>query len=79
MELRPGVLLEEAPQIAIDVKNGQTLGAAIESARGEIKSLQQKLAAVRSAPLPQADQIRAAEAFVAKMAATAKPSVAVMR
>jgi hypothetical protein len=81
MELRlpPGAVLEEAPQVAIDVKNGQTLSAAIETARNDIKSLQQKLAAVRSAPLPRADQIRAAEAFVAKMASTAKPTVAVMR
>jgi hypothetical protein len=81
MELRlpPGAVLEEAPQVGIDVKNGQTLSAAIETTRNDIKSLQQKLAAVRSAPLPQADQIRAAETFVAKMAATAKPTVAVMR
>jgi hypothetical protein len=81
MELRlpPGAVLEAAPQIAIEVKNGQTLSAAIETARNEIKSLQQKLAAARSAPLPQADQIRAAEAYVAKMASTAKPTVAVMR
>jgi hypothetical protein len=78
LRLPAGAVLEEAPQIAIDVNNGQT-GAAIETVRNDIKSVQQKMAAVKAAPLPQADQIGAAEAFVAKMASTAKPRVAVMR
>jgi len=76
MELRlpPGAVLEAAPQIAIEAKNGQTLSAAIETARNEIKSLQQKLAAVRSAPLPKADQKNLAAAYVMQLA---KPKITI--
>jgi hypothetical protein len=78
LRLPPGSVLEIAQPADIKL-NGETCFDAIEATRNEIKSLQQKLAAVRSAPLPQADQVGAAEAFVQKLASTAKPSVAVMR
>jgi hypothetical protein len=77
MELR-GVVLESAPAIAIKLKDGQTLVEAIEATRGEIAALNAQLATVRRAPLPAGDQRQLAEAFVARQASMARPSVAVV-
>ena len=71
MELR-GVTLEQAPAVRIEVKDGETLGAAISSAREEIATLRQQLQAVRSAPLPSADQKRLAAEYVQRLQRSGK-------
>jgi hypothetical protein len=78
-ELHPGVVLEIAPPVDAELKPGETLGAAIEALRTGIASTKQHLAAVRSAPLPLADQKRLAAEFIERAARTAKPTVAVVR
>ena len=75
MGLRPSTVLEVVP--AADIKklrDGETWIDAVEATRNEIKSLQQKLAAVRSAPLPKADQKNLAAAYVMQLA---KPKITI--
>jgi hypothetical protein len=79
MQLRPGTVLESAPAIAAELKDGETLVEALAGVRSEIATLQQERGRVAAAPLPLEDQVRSAEAFVAKLALPAKPTVAVMR
>jgi hypothetical protein len=43
----------------IELKNSETLSAAIVAARSEIKAVRDHLSAVRTAPLPPADQMQA--------------------
>jgi hypothetical protein len=71
--------LAMAPVEPIKLKPGETVSAAIRATREEIKSLQQKLAAVKSASLPVADQIRLAERYVAETALVARPQLAIVR
>jgi hypothetical protein len=73
METR-GVTLEEAPAIAITLKPNETLPAAIEAVRSEIKTVCERLGAVKAAPLPRSEQAKAAEAFVVSLALTARPN-----
>src|SRR5262249_15667210 len=52
MELPLNVVLETAPPVDVKLKPTEKLVDVIESTRSEIKALQQRLAAVRTAPLP---------------------------
>jgi hypothetical protein len=79
LRLPPGTVLEVVPAADIKLRDGETLFDAVEATRNQISSLQGQLAVIRAAPLPLPDQFKAAEAFVAKLAATVKPTVGVMR
>jgi hypothetical protein len=81
MQLHPSLTLEPAPAIDhIELKDNETLTSAIATARRQIAELQAQLKVVRSAPLPRADVMKAAEAFVEQRARIARPTtIAVMR
>jgi hypothetical protein len=80
MQLHARTVLEIAPAADnIKLRNGETWIDAIELAQNEITALQGQLRIIRAAPLPVEDQFKAAAAYVAKLAATVKPTVAVMR
>jgi hypothetical protein len=72
-----GVALEVAPSVNIELRNNETLSAAISSARQEIATLRKQLQAVRSAPLPLPDQKQLAVDYVARLVRTGRPTVAV--
>jgi hypothetical protein len=80
MELRlpPGSTLQSA-SAEVRLKNGETVSAAVEATRGEIKTLSQRLGVVKIAPPPLDEQLDRAKEFVARRALLAKPKVAVQR
>jgi hypothetical protein len=65
--------LAPAPAVNVSLEKGETLAAALTAVRSEIQAIHQHLAAVRAAPLPLADQQQLAEAYVARLVATAAP------
>jgi hypothetical protein len=77
-ELPPDVVLEEAPSQHVELGPHDTLTSALVAVRGEISTLRAKLQAVKSAPLPVADQKELAAEFVVRLAQTARPSVNVV-
>jgi hypothetical protein len=79
MQLHARNVLEVVPPADIKLRDGETFFDAIDATRNQISSLQGQLAVIRAAPLPLPDQFKAAAAYVAKLAATVKPTVAVMR
>jgi hypothetical protein len=74
-----GDALEPSPTVSISVKNGETLNEALNNIREEVRSLQQQLVAVRSAPLPKEDQKKACVAYVAQLMRTARPTIGFVR
>jgi hypothetical protein len=58
-----------AQPVELELKNGVSLPAAIESARNDIRAVQQELAKVRSAVLPRKNQEAAVSAYLARLAA----------
>ena len=79
LRLRPGEVIRpvSAPPARLD--KGQTAAEAIGKLRVEMLSLAQELAKVRHAPLPIADQVAAAEQYVAQRGATNGPRIGVAR
>jgi hypothetical protein len=78
MESR-GVTFAPAPEVEIKLKNGETVASAIEGVRAETKTLRDRLAVVKAAPLPAAEQMTAAQEFVTRRALTAQPKILVQR
>jgi hypothetical protein len=75
LKLPPGTTLQPAPRADIKRKNGQTLPEAITDVRGKISELNQQMIAVRSAPMRKSSQREAVIAYVASLAARAKPRI----
>jgi hypothetical protein len=72
--------LQLAPAVdGIKLKRDETLHDALTKVREQITALHQHIAAVKSSPLPLADQEQIAEAYVVKLLAAARPAVAIMR
>jgi hypothetical protein len=65
--------LAPAPHINVELQPNELLSTAIANVRNEIQVLHQHLAAVKVAPLPLEDQQQLAEAYVARLVATAGP------
>jgi hypothetical protein len=74
MQLPAGTALEPMAISNVELKDSETLQQALDRLRAEIQALSHHLSAVKMAPLPRADQIKAAEVFVAKMASAARPT-----
>src|SRR5262245_40828995 len=64
LNLPPGIVLEMAPAVEVGLKPGEKLVDVIEAVRTEIAGLRAKLAAVKAAPLPQADVVSLIEGYV---------------
>ena len=80
LRLRPGETLEMAPAPQLrPLRAGETGSARVRAVREEIKTGRERLAAAKAAPLPLADQLKAAEAFIAAKAMIAKPRIAIVR
>jgi hypothetical protein len=76
-ERRP---LQLAPAVdGIRLKRDETLHDALSRVREQIAAMQQHIAAVKSSPLPLADQEQLCEAYVVRQLAAARPAVAVLR
>jgi hypothetical protein len=78
MELK-GVTLELAPAVKLELKNSETLDSALNTARAEVKSLHQKLQALRTAPLLLDDRKNLAMEYVATLIYQARPTVSFVR
>jgi hypothetical protein len=78
LRLRPGEFVKSVTVHATLAK-GQTAAEAIGKLRVEMLALAQDLAKVRHAPLPIADQVAAAEKYVAQRAAYSGPRIGVQR
>jgi hypothetical protein len=78
MQLPASAALDPVQAASIKLKPGETLNAAIEAVRAEIKGLQAQIAVVKAAPLPTADQKALAEQYVVSLMRQAAPSVAVV-
>src|SRR5262249_12426297 len=57
------------------LKPGDSLSAAIATVRGEIAGVQRELAAVRAAPLKRSSQQEAINAYLARLAQSARPRI----
>jgi hypothetical protein len=72
--------LQLAPAFdGVKLKRDETLHDALTKVRGQITALHQHIAAIKSSPLPLADQEQLCEAFVVRQLAAARPTVAVLR
>ena len=78
LRLRPGEVLREAP-VAAELRKGETPAEAIGRLRVEMLRIAQELAKTRSASLPVADQIAAAEEFISRKSLVGKPKVSIVR
>jgi hypothetical protein len=77
-QLKPGTVLEMAPTTDVQLKNGETVSGLISAIRTQVASTRAHLNAVRTSPLPQADQLQLAETFVLRQAQLAWPNVAIV-
>jgi hypothetical protein len=78
LRLHPGEALRPV-KTAATLKKGETAAEAVGKLRLEMFSISQELAKLRMAPLPAADQIALAEAYVARKAMVAAPKVVIQR
>jgi hypothetical protein len=79
-ELRLGPGQRLAPvTVAAKLAKGETAAERVGALRIEMLSIQQELAKVRRAPLPIAEQVKAAEEFIARRALLATPRIVVQR
>jgi hypothetical protein len=78
LRLRPGEAIKSVTMVA-KLPQGQTPAEAIGKLRVEMLAIAQELAKVRHAPLPVADQIAAAEKYVAQRGAVNGPRINVVR
>jgi hypothetical protein len=72
-------LVQLAPAVELELKNGETLDSKLNAVRSEIKKLQQELRQVRFAPLPVADQKELAMKFVAGLVNAGRPTISFQR
>jgi hypothetical protein len=73
-----GTVLEMAPPVTVELRSGQTVSAAIEAARGEVKAVRERLDATKRAGLPRDDLKKLAESYVLQLALQARPRIAVV-
>jgi hypothetical protein len=78
LRLRPGEVLAPVT-VPVTLAKGETAAQAVGKLRVEMLQLQQELAKVRTAPLPIADLIRAAEEYVARRGGVTGPRISVVR
>jgi hypothetical protein len=78
LRLPPGSYIRPVT-VAAKLDKGQTVAEAIGKLRVEMLSIAQDLHRIRHAPLPIADQIEAAELYVAQRGAFNGPRIAVVR
>jgi hypothetical protein len=78
LRLRPGEVIKSVT-MAAKLPQGQTAAEAIGKLRVEMLAIAQELAKVRHAPLPVADQVAAAEKYVAQRGAVNGPRISVVR
>jgi hypothetical protein len=78
LRLPPGSYIKPVT-VAAKIEKGQTAAEPIGKLRVEMLAITQELARVRHAPLPVADQVAAAEEYVAQRGATNGPRIAVVR
>jgi hypothetical protein len=79
LRLPPGVVLEEAPAIRVELKNGEKVGDAIANVRREIADLGQQLGRTKLAPLPKAEQTKLVEEYVVRLFRQGAPSVGIVQ
>jgi hypothetical protein len=77
-ELPSGVELELVAPPVIELKPGEKVADAIEAVRGEIRTVRERIAIIRSAPLPKAAQQHLAAEYTVRMAQAARPQVRVV-
>jgi hypothetical protein len=70
--------LEAAPAISIELKPSEKLVDVVEATRIEIKSVRERIANVKAAPLPKADQKALVEEYVLRLYRQAQPRVAIV-
>jgi hypothetical protein len=75
MQLRGSPVLEPAVISSVELKNNETLPAAIERVRAEIAAINERLAVVRRAPLPSQTMLEIADQFVERLGRQAKPTL----
>jgi hypothetical protein len=78
LRLRPGEVLQSV-SVPAKLEKGQTAAEAIGKLRVEMLAISQGLAKVRTAPLPVAEQIAAAERYVQQRGAYAGQKIGVVR
>jgi hypothetical protein len=78
LRLRPNEML--APlSVPVTLAKGETAQEAVSKLRAEIAAVNAQLVQVRSAPLPTADRVKAAEEYVIRRAAVTGPRISVVR
>jgi hypothetical protein len=76
LRLPPRTLLELASAV-LDIKlaSGETVSGAVAAVRSEIAGVQRELASVRAAPLKKSSQQEAINAYLARLAQSARPRI----
>jgi hypothetical protein len=75
LRLPPRAALELAPLVDIKLMPGETVSGAVATVRSEIAGVQRELAAVRAAPLKRSSQQEAINAYLARLAQSARPRI----
>jgi hypothetical protein len=78
LRLPPGVVLEEAPPIRVELKGGEKVSDAIGNVRREIADLGQQLARTKLAPLPKAEQTKLVNDYCVRLIRQGAPSVSIV-